>query len=107
MDELDKTMGAHARFVYLKKVYEDALMYAQHADCDDEQVVLHISHALRSYLLYLVGIVIFIDKSVTYTDVVYLRYFVDFERIHEYNWGLDCLVYLYSKLRKGYMWKTK
>lgn len=87
MDEFDKTRDAHARFVYLKKVYEDALMSAQQADGDDEQVALYKSHALRAYLLYLVGTVIFMDKSATYTYIVYLRYFVDFERIHEYNWG--------------------
>lgn len=49
----------------------------------------------------------FIDKSSTYTDVIYLQYFQDFERIHEYNWGVACLVYLYSKLSEGYKWKTK
>ena len=26
MDELDKVRGAHARFLYLKKVYEDAFL---------------------------------------------------------------------------------
>lgn len=54
MDELDKTRGAHARFVYLNKVYEDVLLTAQQDDGDDEQVVLYISHALRAYLFYLV-----------------------------------------------------
>lgn len=74
MDEVDKTRGAHTIFVYLKKVYEDALLSAQQADGNDEQVVLHILHALRAYLLYLVGTVIFLDKSATYTDVIYLCY---------------------------------
>ncbi|XP_050895966.1 protein MAINTENANCE OF MERISTEMS-like [Lathyrus oleraceus] len=89
MKELDKTRGVHARFVYLKKV------------------VLHKSHALRAYMLYLVGTVIFVDKSVTYIDVIYLCYLVDFERIHEYNRGAAYLVYLYLKLREGCMRKTK
>lgn len=43
MNELDKTMGVHARFVYLKKVYDDVLLSAQQADGDDEQVTLLIS----------------------------------------------------------------
>ena len=85
MKELGKTNGAHAKFVYLKKVYEDAILSAQHVDGDDEQVVIHIPYALRAYLLYLVDTTIFMDKSATYTYIVYLRYFVDFERIHEYN----------------------
>lgn len=29
VEELDKTKGAHARFVYLKKVYEDVILIAQ------------------------------------------------------------------------------
>ena len=36
MDELDKTRGDRARFVYLKKVYDDALLSAQQDDGDDE-----------------------------------------------------------------------
>lgn len=58
---------------------------AQQADGDDEQVAFHKSHASRAYMLYLVDTSIFMDKSATYTNVVYLRYFVDFERIHKYN----------------------
>lgn len=34
---------------------------------------------MRAYLLYLVGTDIFVDKSTTYVDVVYLRYFEDFD----------------------------
>ncbi|XP_050896273.1 uncharacterized protein LOC127103016 [Lathyrus oleraceus] len=48
MNELDKIRGAQARFVYLKKVYKDALLSAQQTDDDDEQVALHISHASRA-----------------------------------------------------------
>ncbi|CAL5208379.1 unnamed protein product [Lathyrus oleraceus] len=38
------------------------------------------------------------ELSATYLDVLYLQYFEDIERIHEYNWGPACLVYLNSKL---------
>lgn len=63
---------------------------------------------MRAYLLYLVVTSIFMDKSATYVGVVYLRYFDDLEKIHEYNWGEGaCLVYLYSKLVEGCMWKIK
>lgn len=27
------------------------------------------------------------DKSATYVDVVYMRYFIGLEHIYEYNWG--------------------
>lgn len=42
---------------------------------------------MRAYLLYLGGTSIFMDNSATYTYVVYLWYFMDFNRIHEYKWG--------------------
>lgn len=38
------------------------------------------------------------NKSAAYVDVVYVNYFINIERIHEFNlWG-SCLVYLYSKI---------
>lgn len=64
-------------------------------------------YVMRAYLLYLVGTTIFVDKSATYVDVFYLRYFEDFKQIHEYNWGATCVAYLYSKLFEGCKWKTK
>lgn len=42
---------------------------------------------MKAYLLYLVGTVIFMDKIVTYVDIVYLRYFEDFEQIHDTTRG--------------------
>ncbi|XP_050890136.1 uncharacterized protein LOC127095499 [Lathyrus oleraceus] len=98
MMEFKKTIGAHARFEFLKMVYTNEILRADEARCNDEQVVLHRAYAMRAYLLYLVGTAIFMDNSVTYMDVIYLRYFENFERIHEYNWEVACLVYLYSKL---------
>lgn len=52
---------------------------------DDEYVRLHKAYAMRAYLLYFVDTVIFLDKSSTYTNIVYLWYFKDFEWIHQYN----------------------
>ncbi|CAL5213167.1 unnamed protein product [Lathyrus oleraceus] len=49
----------------------------------------------------------FVYKSATYLDVVYLRYFIDLRAIHEYNLGVACLIYLYSKLGEGCLGKTK
>lgn len=62
---------------------------------------------MRAYLLYLVGIMIFMVKSPTYTNVIYLWYFQDFEWIHDYNWGAACLINLYSKYSEGFRWKMK
>lgn len=58
---------------------------------NDEKVMQYKAFALRVYLLYLVDMSILVDKGVTYVDVVYLRYFADFKRIHDYN--LEALVW--------------
>lgn len=42
-------------------------------------------------MLYLVGTM---DEISTYMDVVYLWYFDDLKRIHEYNYGDAYLVYM-------------
>lgn len=54
-------------------------------DGDDAQVLHHKACSYRSYLMYLVCTSILVDKCVYHVDVVYLRYFIDFKRIHEYN----------------------
>lgn len=54
------------------------------AECD-MQVEHHQTYGLRFYLLFLVGTYMFMDKSATYVDVVYLQYFIDLTTIHEYN----------------------
>lgn len=105
LKELDDTRDAHARFGFLENLYThhlDMVVYA-----DGEHAMYHRACALRSYLIYLVGPSIFMDNNAFYVDVVYLRYFIDLERIHEYSWGITCLVYLYSKLSEDFLWKTK
>jgi hypothetical protein len=48
--------------------------------------------------MYLVGIILFTDKSVTYVDVVYLRYFRDLEVVASFSWGVAALSHLYMDL---------
>lgn len=55
---------------------------------DEEQVAHH-----KIDLLYLVGTPIFMGKIATYVVLIYLRYFDDLDRIHEYNQGVAGLVY--------------
>lgn len=85
MKEVDRTRGARARFNFLRNIYANEIHRAEQTDGDTEQVAVHISYALREYLLFFVGTLIFMDKNATYTDIVYLRYFMDLQRIHEYN----------------------
>lgn len=62
----------------------------------------HRQCTLRCYLLFLVEMSIFMDKSETYVDVVYLKYFIDLTAIHN-----ACLFYLNSKLGECCLWNTK
>lgn len=50
---------------------------------------------------------IFVEKNVTYVDVVYLKYSIDLYMIHKYNFRVSCLVYLYSKFDEASQWKTR
>lgn len=74
---------------------------------DDMHVEYHWYCALRCYLLFLAGTSMFIDKSATYVDEVYLKYFTDLNAIHEYKLGVTYLVYLCLKMDESYLWKTK
>lgn len=87
MEEVDRTRGARARFKFLRNINATDIQRVEQSDGDAKQVEVHRSHALRAYLLFLVGTSIFLGKSSTYTDVVYLRNFMDLQGIHEYNWG--------------------
>jgi len=61
-------------------------------------------HVVRIYLLYLVGITLFIDKSATAVDVVYLKYFRDLDLVVGYSWGAAALARLYRELNKAACW---
>lgn len=60
---------------------------------DDAGANAYVSYpkvfALKTYFQILVDTVIFVDKSVIYVDIVYIKYFMDMEMIHQYNegWG--------------------
>lgn len=67
----------------LEDLYEHHV--ATFMDVDDAHVAYHIACTLRSHLLVLVGTLIFMEKSVTYVNVIYLGYFIDLDIIQKYN----------------------
>ncbi|XP_058747023.1 protein MAIN-LIKE 1-like [Vicia villosa] len=107
LGEINKTRGSHVSYNYLDQMFEDEIQHAREADGDVEQVTIHRRFAMRANLLYLVGTQIFVNTSATYTDIMYLWFFADFETIHQWNWGASCLVYLHTKLDEGIKWNTK
>lgn len=74
---LEDTRGYHTIFGFLESIYAHHLVAEVQVDGDDEHVMYHKACALRPYLVYLVGMSIFRDKSAYYADVVYLKYFTD------------------------------
>ena len=86
LKEVADTRDVHARFnFFLENLNKDHLQWAKDAEGDDLQVEYHQTCALRCYLLFLIDTSMFVDKSATYIDVVYLQYFIDLTTIHEYN----------------------
>jgi len=64
-------------------------------------------HAPHIYLLYLVGITFFTDKSAYYVDVSYLKYFRDVSLVAGYAWGAAALSNLYMKLSNASHYNMK
>jgi len=80
------------------------------ADIDggmEEEMQKLQDQALRIFLLYLVDITFFTDKSATYVDVVYLKYFRDMEVVSGYSWGPGALSHLYRELNRVSNWNIK
>lgn len=104
-EELDATIGGHARFSYLGDLYKYYLVAAVEDKVDEEWVLFYRQCALRLCFLYLVDTIIFVEKNTTYVNVVYVTYFTNLERIHEYNRD-TYLVYMYSKVHKTPVYRS-
>jgi hypothetical protein len=59
------------------------------------------------YLLYLVGVTIFTNKSANYVDEPYLKYFKDLELVFDFSWGKATLAHLYMEHNSGVHYKLK
>jgi len=87
LDEVNETRGAHARFSYLRRIFKERIF--------------------RIYLMYLVGITLFTNKSTTYMDVAYLRHIKDLEIVVDFSWGAAALSHLYRELNHATHWNFK
>ncbi|RHN46794.1 putative protein-serine/threonine phosphatase [Medicago truncatula] len=107
LDEVNKTRGAHARLSYLRKIFKVRLLLQLELDNEGgmEEVVQRLrDQTLRIYLMYLIGITLFTDKSATYVDVVHLRYFRDLEVVAGFSWGAARLYDFYMELNHAAHW---
>lgn len=63
-------------------------------DCGE----LAIRCSVKAYLLYLIGCMLFTDKTYTWMPVDYLQCLEDFDRVQTYVWGVVALAFLYPQL---------
>ncbi|KAH9604777.1 hypothetical protein KSS87_004294 [Heliosperma pusillum] len=57
-----------------------------------------LHYFVRTYLLYLIGAVLFPDKSGNLVQFIYFQLLTDLTRLSEYSWGSGVLAYLYRNL---------
>lgn len=55
-----------------KNLYKYHLFPALEDEVDDEHVLFHKPCAFRSYFMYLIDTIIFVEKTATYFDIVYV-----------------------------------
>ncbi|XP_058734661.1 protein MAIN-LIKE 1-like [Vicia villosa] len=107
LEKVEGIRGAHMRFLTLRQIYDAELLMTHQATGDEEEANIHRERVLRCYFPYLIGIQLFVDTSLTYTDIVYLTYLSDITRVREYNWGAVTLAYTYHRLGEGCLWKAR
>ncbi|XP_008244220.1 PREDICTED: uncharacterized protein LOC103342375 [Prunus mume] len=67
----------------------------------------YIMYSARAYLLYLLGCTLFIDKTGTRVQIVYLRLLRNLDSVAGYSWGSGCLAWLYRQLGQASRSKVK
>jgi len=107
LKEVEKTKGAHCQFGYLERIFKERLKEQRDLVIEygvTEEVRMLRDQCVCIYLLYLVGITIFTDKSQWAVDVVYLRHFRDLDLVAGYSWGATTLAHLYRELNNATRW---
>ncbi|XP_024630198.1 protein MAIN-LIKE 1-like [Medicago truncatula] len=87
LKEVEKTKGAHCRFVYLEEIFKDRLK-----EKSDLAAEYGVTEEVES------------DKSQWAVDVVYLKYFRDLDLVAGYSWGVVALAHLYKELNNTTRW---
>src|SRR4051812_2280890 len=57
--------------------------------------------------MHVLGTPCFVDKSASCYDVTYFPYFMDLYTVHQWNWGVATLAYIYQKLNEASNWRTR
>ncbi|XP_024626843.1 protein MAIN-LIKE 1-like [Medicago truncatula] len=105
--ELKKNKRVHCRFGYLEEIFKERLKEQRDLAAEygvTEEVERLRDQIVRIYLLYLVSITIFTDKSQWVVDVVYLKYFRDLDFVSGFSWRVAALAHLYKELNNAARW---
>ncbi|XP_058746191.1 uncharacterized protein LOC131640685 [Vicia villosa] len=91
--ECRETGGARIKFSSLIQLYENHLVAAPELEQESDELFTeyHRACALQCWFMLLVGTALFVDKSTTYIDMTYLRYFIDLTIVDQWNWGAAIL----------------
>jgi len=57
-----------------------------------------LDQCARGYILYLIGCVVFPDKTKTKVSIYYLKALKDINNVGEIAWGMAILAYMYRQL---------
>lgn len=89
VDAQREIKSGQVRFAYLELWLKRCIRSAMYAE------------ATRTFLLYLVGTTLFINKSVDKVYVHYLEAMRNLEEVNQYSWGASSLAYLYQQLAEA------
>ncbi|XP_074268634.1 serine/threonine-protein phosphatase 7 long form homolog [Silene latifolia] len=67
-------------------------------DLPEDASEVRVHRFVRAYLLYLIGTVLFPDKSGNRVQLLYFPLLINLDRLNEYSWGSATLAYLYRHL---------
>lgn len=84
---------------------EEAVATYEDSDVDEMRLIWDQTNCI--HLLYLKSVTLFIDKSATFVDVIYLKYLCDLKLVNHYAWGAVILAHLYKELKNGCCYQIK
>ncbi|KAF5204527.1 Maintenance of meristems protein [Thalictrum thalictroides] len=67
----------------------------------DDSTAAEVEYAVKGYLLFMFGCLLFVDKTGTHISVAYLRLLMDYKEIKNYAWGAGILAYMFGALREA------
>ena len=68
---------------------------------EDDELRKTKEYCIKAFLLFLVGVTIFSNKTNKHVNVIWLIGMQDLYRVHTWSWGEMTLAYLYTKISEA------